>query len=167
MLKYVKECPRCGRMNDELSEACGECGEFLGMVPAAPLRETPPEPPPPASPPPLPQGEPSASLARALYLDVGGACHEIQDGYIVGQQHPTSQADVQLSGLEGVTYVHRRHCRFELREDGWYVTALEQPSYTNPTQVNRRTLAAGEACVLHNGDRLRLAGVTLQVRVVE
>ena len=166
MLKYVKECPRCGRVNGELSEACGDCGEFLGMVPAAPLREIPPEPPSPA-PPPLPQREPPAAPARALYLDVGGECHEIKDGYVVGQQHPTSQADLQLSGLEGINYVHRRHCQFGLRADGWYVTVLEQQSYTNPTYVNQRALAVGEACLLRNGDRLRLAGVTLHVRVVE
>ena len=167
MLKYVKECPRCARMNDEVSEACSDCGEFLGMIPAIPRPEAPPEPSPPATPPPLPQREAPASPAQALYLDLDGACHEIRDGYVVGQQHPTSQADVQLGDLDGINYVHRSHCRFELRDDGWYVTALEQPTYTNPTYVNQRALAAGEACVLHNGDRLRLAGVTLHVRVVQ
>ncbi|HUW62683.1 MAG TPA: FHA domain-containing protein [Candidatus Bathyarchaeia archaeon] len=42
-MRYVKICPRCGKQNDELSDSCAADGEFLGMVPATPEPDSPPD----------------------------------------------------------------------------------------------------------------------------
>lgn len=183
MVKYVKICPRCGRPNDELSEACESDGEFLGMVPATPAEGTSAgefgESSAPSGP---DESMPEAAeLAQApatdwfgqprqlLYLDVAanGQCHEIQDGWVIGQAHPTSQAQVQLEDVPGLSYVHRSHCRFDLHDGRWHVTAVAQPSYTNPTFLNRQRLAPGQSMPLRNGDRLVLSNVALNVRIIE
>jgi len=139
------------------------------MVPATPVSNEPAAPGPEAdqeSPAPL---RAIGQSTRVLYLDVPetGGCHQVRDGWVVGQAHPTSTADVQLAGLTGINYVHRRHCRFECREDGWYVTAIEQEGYTNPTFVNHRRLAPDEPAPLRNGDRLSLSSVSINVRIIE
>lgn len=188
MLRYVKICPRCGRHNDEFSEACDQDGEFLGMVPATPADSAPPEPvlkptqPPqqvkPADAPqtevaPESEQEPVTSrleeVRHRLYLEVqpSGQCYEVSNGDIVGQAHPTSPAKVQLENVPGVNYVHRNHCSFEYRDNRWHVTAIAQQSYTNPTFVNQQRLGPGQSAPLSNGDRLMLSNVPLHVRVVE
>ncbi len=42
-MRYVKICPRCGKPNDELADSCSDDGEFLGMVPATPSADSPPD----------------------------------------------------------------------------------------------------------------------------
>lgn len=172
MVTYAKICPRCGHENDEFADACEKDGEFLGMVPATPVSDEAA-----ASEPQAEQESPAPSAplrefgqpARVLYLDVTetAECHQVRDGWVVGQAHPTSTADVQLEGATGINYVHRRHCRFECRDDAWYVTAIEQDGYTNPTFVNHRRLAPDETAPLRNGDRLSLSSVSINVRIIE
>lgn len=179
MAAYVKICPRCGHRNDELASACERDAEFLGMVPAIPVHEAPPEPaleaPPPAAETPAPEAvaAPEAEAEplppHALYLDLEETAQyfAIRDGWVVGQAHPSSTAEVQLSGVEGVNYVHRRHCAFEYRDGRWHVRPLAQPDYTNPTFLNDKRVAPGESATLRNGDRLRLSNVTLRIRIVD
>jgi len=172
MAKYVKVCPRCGRVNDEFSEVCEDDGEFLGMVPATQAANLPPSDPEPAAASedmeshgdPAPQAGP----VQVLYLDAGdgGRCYEIHNGWTIGQAHATSTAQVQLTNLPGLQYVHRRHCQFELGDDGWHVVAVAQPAYTNPTLVNSRALAPGERVPVRNGDRLTLSSLTFSVRIL-
>ena len=184
MAKYVKICPRCGRQNDELSEACEQDGEFLGMVPATSAVEVRDEPEAPAPPPDettkTSAGNSSAcenavavterfeQPAQALYLETSvGQTYEVRHGNVLGQSHPTSSAHVQIEDLPGVNFVHRSHCLFEFRENAWYVTAIAQPAYTNPTFVNRKRLEPGQSAPLHNGDRIILSNVVLNVRIIE
>lgn len=214
-MRYVKICPRCGKQNDELSDSCAADGEFLGMVPATPSPDSPPDPPgsqpgeipvikrhgkrfAPGGPTAAvntrsdqqrrkeaaqeeldaaagtcePQPEPAATPepAPTLFLETGtgsGQVFEVRDGYVVGQAHPSSMAQIQLADLPGITYVHRRHCSFTFKDRKWHVTAIEQQSYTNPTLINQQRLAPGESRPLHNGDRLTLSGLTLTVRIIE
>jgi hypothetical protein len=183
---YVKICPRCGHRNDELASACEKDGEFLGMVPAIPAANAPIPPPPPT---PKPAAKPEAAPTinelespphacetatdavpgKALYLDVEGAAqyHQVRDGWVVGQAHPTSTAEIQLSNLPGVNYVHRRHCIFEFRDGNWGVTTLLQPDYTNPSFLNDKRITPGERVTVQNGDKLRFASVTLRIRIID
>ncbi len=173
MAKYVKVCPRCGRANDEFGEVCEADGEFLGMVPAtlaAAHESAPAESPgeaPSAAAAPAPEAQPAPT--PVLYLDAGagGACFEIRDGWVVGQAHFTSTAEVQLTNLPGLQYVHRRHCLFEYSDDGWHVMAIAQPAYTNPTLVNDQTVRPGERVAVHNGDRVTLSATTFSVRTFQ
>ena len=182
-MRYVKTCPRCGHLNEEEADVCVRDGEFLGMVPAAPAPERPadkPLPPLDDDPPPasVVQSGPAAAAPEAaalpaadpvLYLDCegGGQCHAIRPGWTVGQAHPSSNAEAQLSGVAGVQYVHRRHCRFEQDGGIWYLCPLPQTDYTNPTTINGRPVAPGERAAVRNGDRIALAGVRLTVRMLQ
>jgi len=179
---YIKICPRCGHRNDELASACEKDGEFLGMVPAIPAGAAPPlanndaplqnvtaAPPAPTAPA-KPAAETAAALpSKALYLDVEGAAqyYQIRNGYVVGQAHHTSTADIQLANLPGVNFVHRRHCVFEFRDNEWTVTTLSQPDYTNPSFLNEVRIAPGERVTINNGDKLRFASVTLRIRIID
>ncbi len=171
-IRYIKRCPRCRFENDELSEICEECGEFLGMVPAEPASTKPS--PPKAEvllakhPEAVPASAPTPAAPPALYLEAaeGGRCMDVKDGWILGQQHETSSAEIQLADLDGVNFVHRAHCRFTLRDNAWHVTPIEQSAYTNPTMVNGKRILPGAEARLRNGDRLTLAKLTLHVRVV-
>ena len=188
-MRYVKICPRCGRENDELNEACENDGEFLGMVPAtigsdrpsipsvAPLEEPACAAPPPADPQSATSPHGAASVAvtprfqqptHVLYVETAaGVSHEVRNGSVIGQAHPSSAAHIQLEGLPGVNFVHRSHCMFEYRADGWYVAAIAQPNYTNPTFVNQKRIAPGQNVRLRNGDKLALSNVTLNIRIIE
>lgn len=172
-MRYVKVCPRCGAENDEMAEICLRDGEFLGMVPAtpaAPLRAEMP----PAAPGVSADTAPAGATARAagadpvLYLEnaATGECHLLRPGWVVGQEHPESTAEVRLAERPGIQYVHRRHCQFLYGEGVWEVEALEQPDYTNPTLVNRRRVPAGARMALRNGDSLALSGVQFTVRII-
>lgn len=214
-MRYVKICPRCGKQNDELSDSCSVDGEFLGMVPATPAPDSPPDPPSqhpgeipfvkrhgkrfapggptaavntradqqrrkesaqdepdPEAETTEPESEPMAASepVPTLFLETGsssGQVFEIREGYVVGQAHPSSTAQIQLTDLPAVAYVHRSHCSFALKDRKWHVTAIEQQTYTNPTLVNQQRLAPGESTPLRNGDRLTLSGLTLTVRIIE
>lgn len=178
-MRYVKACPRCGHLNDEFAEACEQDGEFLGMVPAMSAPEPPPETECGAYTPGAEEAagqdtpetavpEPVCEKIQALYLEAeSGITYEVRSGWVAGQEHPTSAAQVQLTGVPGLNYVHRSHCQFELRPDGWHVIAVAQPEYTNATFVNQTRLMPGQDAVLHNGDRLVLANVPLQIRILD
>ena len=183
-MRYVKACPRCGHLNDEEADVCVRDGEFLGMVPAAPAPDRPSEkalppletPAAQASPPPpqfdsalSPSSAPAPAAASLRYLDCEGSgqCHAIRAGWTVGQAHASGTADAQLSGIPGVQYVHRTHCRFEHEEGIWYLCPLPQADYTNPTTINGRPVAPGERAAVRSGDRIALAGVRLTVRMLE
>lgn len=169
-IRYIKRCPRCRFESDELSEICEACGEFLGMVPAEPASAAPPPRKAAESAPVRPVVMPLSMPASppALYLEAaeGGRCLDVKDGWVLGQQHETSAAEIQLADLDGVSFVHRAHCRFTLRDSGWYVMPIEQPAYTNPTMLNGKRLLPGAETRLRNGDRLTLAKLTLHVRIV-
>lgn len=188
MSGYIKVCPRCGHRNDELASMCERDGEFLGMVPAIPRASAGPMPTdtaPGTAPGPEPilsdeeqaaQGAHSVILApgaavpaKALYLDVesAGQCFPVRDGWSIGQSHPSGTAEIQLADMPGTQYVHRRHCTFDFIENQWRVRPLPQPDYTNPTFLNDRKLAVGQVFPLHNGDTLRLAGISVRVRIVD
>jgi hypothetical protein len=159
-------------LNDEFAEACERDGEFLAMAPAMIAPDLPPE---PATPPgdvaceiATPAPEPVRESIQALYLEAeSGTTYEIRSGWVIGQAHPTSAAQVQLSGMAGLNFVHRSHCQFELRPDGWHAIAVAQPEYANPTFVNQTRLMPGQDALLRNGDRLVLANVPLSVRILE
>lgn len=193
MAAYVKICPRCGHRNDELASICEKDGEFLGMVPAAPAHAAPPEPVDTSTaqqlgPEEVARGGPERDAAetgagtgrhvvlspasmpgKALYLDVdaSGQYYQVRDGWVVGQSHSSSPAEIQLSGLPGINFVHRRHCAFEFADNEWRVKPLPQADYTNPTFLNEKRLLTGKSFPLRNGDVLRCASVTLRVRIID
>lgn len=179
MLRYIKVCPRCGFHNDEFAEACARDKEFLGMVPATPADAAPPpicDEAATASAPPAPNGIlQDAPAVRAmpeshprLYVEVAatGQCFEPCPGNVIGQAHPASQANIQLQGIPGINYVHRRHCSFDFSNGRWMVTAIGQADYTNPTFHNERRVEPGQSVPLADGDRLKLSGVLLHVRIL-
>lgn len=199
MADFVKICPKCGHANPEYENACTVCAYFIGMespvaantaaVQSTPSRgdentssgETNT-----AEAPSIDEHsaaadashEAAAAPARrfaarpSLYLQPIGSeqIFEVRDGWIVGQAHPGSTAQLQLQDLPSISYVHRNHCQFSLREATWYVTAIDQAprgrDFTNPTLVNHTKLAPGETHLLRNGDQLSLAGVKLVIRIL-
>lgn len=103
------------------------------------------------------------------YLELAGAeeVYEVRNGSVLGQAHPTSQANIQLSGLQGVNFVHREHCRFEYDNGQWFVTAIKRQSFTNPTHVNQQRLEPDRRYAIKNGDRLILAQIVFALRTIE
>lgn len=108
----------------------------------------------------------------SFYLEEPGTgkLHEIQSGYIIGQAHETSVAQVRLSGLHGVNFIHRCHCRITCHNGQWSVQAIDQREfgrdYTNPTLVNDKKLSPGSTSIIRNGDRLVLSKTTFIVRMI-
>lgn len=200
MASFVKICPKCGHANPEYENACTVCSYFIGMetpvaanaVPAKSAQSRADEHarakdaqsanassiPQQSAVDTSPDNAASATPARrfaarpSLYLQASGSeqVFEICDGWVVGQAHPTSTAQLQLRDLPSITYVHRQHCQFSLREATWHITALDQSprgrDFTNPTLVNQTKLAPGDTHPLRNGDQLSLAGVKLVVRII-
>ena len=188
MQQFVKVCPKCGRANPEYENLCADCRQFIGMEPAVPrptdagpagaepdASDTSAIPPPPEVP---PQAalvtEPQAPKPRpTFYLSLNGEgrIFTLQDGSVLGQAHPSSQATVQIpAGVNGVEYIHRQHCRFEYRDARWRIQPLDQAplnqTFTNPTRVNRHLVPPGTWHPLDDGDELRLSGVSLQVKII-
>lgn len=188
MLEYVKICPKCGHENPEdeagTCKAQG-CDQFLGMVEPVPrpniIQET-------LSPyPESPEDRPNVTehfkdgsqesvrvtnrfkAVSALYLDLPGTeqIYPIQSGFVLGQAHPTSTADIQLVGIQGVNFIHRRHCSFDYTGDCWNVTTIPQEEFTNPTLVNHIKLQPGQKYPIRNGDRLTLCNITFNVRIIQ
>jgi pSer/pThr/pTyr-binding forkhead associated (FHA) protein len=176
MAEFVRICPRCGRPNPEYENLCAACDQFIGMEPAV------------AAPAPAPTGGDDGAgadgadtpatrrytpLAESFFLRLESAdlLLTVRPGSVLGQAHPTSDADLQVpDAVEGSDFLHRRHCRFEREAQRWTVTALDQSAYgsefTNPTFVNQHRLAAGATHPLQDGDELRLSGLTFVVRMV-
>lgn len=199
MTEPIKICPKCGHANPQHEIACTVCAYLIsreipvsasaaqvGLATAPPRAASTPKLPAADAPAPLAQDDaaipdsPShaAPVRRrfaarpSLYLQASGTerVFEVGDGWIAGQAHPTSTAQLQLRDLPSVTYVHQQHCQFTLREATWHVTALDQAAHghdlTNPTLVNQIKLAPGDTHALRNGDQLSLAGVKLAVRIL-
>ncbi len=102
-MRYVKRCPRCGEINDELEELCRQCGEFLGMVASVPEGAVQPEAPKPAPfPPPQSASAPPEAQAGVLYLEhASGSRWAVRQGQVVGQAWPQNGPDVPIEGLPG------------------------------------------------------------------
>ena len=178
MAKYIRRCPGCGHSNEERAATCVKCDEFLGLVEAIPAPRVPEETRPAVEPAPARQrgarpldapltlrfGQAPVLLVQA----VGSAkATRVADGDVVGRSSEGSQAaDMELDGIDGVEFVHTRHCRFEFRQGAWYCKALDEGSFSppNPTYVNERLVPPGESRRVRDGDRVRLSGVVLEVR---
>jgi hypothetical protein len=177
MTTFVKICPKCGHRNPEYENACSVCTHFIGMetpqaitAPTVSKSQT------------SPTLDAPRAVARpadahlpettALYLQVLGDSQifELRDGWIIGQAHPSSNADLQLRDLPGINYVHRRHCQFFYKDDAWHVLAIDQrelgSDFTNLTTVNQTRIAPGQTHRLAGGDQLSLANLKLVVRIV-
>ena len=194
---YVRRCPKCRHLNPESRNTCAQCDQYLGLEQAMPAPANPGAPHPApggaggtapeeasAAGTELPSGEePGSSVVvteRAdhrdpppamLILEVPGSGDTIavRDGTTVGRAHPSNSADVQLEGLPDLNFVHRRHCRFELRDERWHCVALDEGSFIgppNPTLVNGTPVLPCEARPIADGDRLTLAKTVLLVRTL-
>lgn len=177
MLEYVRFCPKCERMYPESEIYCSDCDKLL----------PPPEPPrPPKEGFPLddtnretgqnischPQEQPHPSVPitirivnLSLYLPGTSMEYKVHSGDIIGQKHPSSFAQIQLSGIDGVNLIHRRHCQFELFDNEWFVIPLSQPDFINPTFLNIERLQPGQRYKITNGDKLTLGQTTFLIRI--
>jgi len=189
----VRECPKCGHKNPEEEQICSgpNCGEFLGFVDPTPITKVKRKPhqdletgtahsfptnqplsPHPSNVEGKEQSHPVTTRYESqamLYLkcSASGKAHMVHPGWIMGQSHPTSQANIQISGVPGVNFIHRHHCRFDHDNGRWFVTAIDQQSFTNPTIVNDQKLAPGQNCVIKHGDKLTLVNTTFTVDMIE
>ena len=178
MAKYIRICPACGHSNEERAATCVMCDEFLGLVEAIPAPDAPEETPPVKEPAPeRPQGAIPLDVpvtqrfgqAPVLLVQAVGSekATRVGDGDVVGRSSEGGQAaDMQLDGIDGVEFVHSRHCRFDFRQGAWHCTALDEGSFSppNPTYVNERLVPPGGSRRVRDGDRVRLSGVVLEVR---
>lgn len=181
MADFVKICPQCGQVNPEYQNICSQCQQFIAMEPSIPRPKapatSPPQTVPAVAPPPSPVAQKPAQKPKkpiVLYLEMlpNGQVHTIYPGNIVGQAHPTSTAQVQLSPeLPGVPYIHRQHLRFDYQQEKWWVTPLDQSLFqqvfTNPTTVNQQFIPPGQTHPLHPQDELQLSGVRFRIRILE
>ncbi|MEW5722302.1 MAG: FHA domain-containing protein [Thermodesulfobacteriota bacterium] len=162
---YVKVCPKCGVSSSEGLNTCPGCGFFLGLVRAVPRpQEGPPAPGSEPEPPgPSPEAESREKEEPRLFLEsvATGASYEVRSGQTVGQAHPTSRAQVQMSGIPNINFVSREHCRFDFEDGAWFVTAL--PSALNGASINQVPLAPGGRVRVRSGDELLLANVPFRV----
>ncbi|MEW6265606.1 MAG: FHA domain-containing protein [Thermodesulfobacteriota bacterium] len=180
MADYVKLCPQCGAFNQEHLNVCDRCGHFLGLVrpvPAESAEAAEPSAAQGSAPPPEMETPPGrAESSPLIERDESGRPHfylesqdadkvfEVRSGQTVGQAHPSSRAEVQLSGLPNLNFVSRHHCRFDFEAGAWMVTAL--PSALNGTRVNQAALSPGGRARLRNGDEITLANVPFRVRMI-
>lgn len=177
-IRYVRICPRCGYENAESRDTCINEGEFLGLTPAVPAPTAVPSAPDAhvssQAEPPLAleldaAAEPGRATAAILVLEAPGfgTTFVVRNGATVGRAGPGGNADVPLTGLPALNHVHRRHCRFEVRDGRWRCTALDEGSFSppNPTLVNGEAVAPGEARPIDDGDRVSLANTHLVVRI--
>lgn len=169
-MRYVKRCPRCGAINDELDAVCAQCGEFLGLVAAEPEPNTAA-----ALSPATPASIPVPNITRisptsespTLYLEhVSGIRWPVQPGQTVGQAWPENGPDVAIERLPGARYIHRRHCQFHYENGSWMIEALPQEQFVNPTLINGTLTVPGTRTLVHNGDRLTLSGVNFTIRIL-
>ncbi len=159
MLEYVKKCPKCGHENPESEFNCTFCDASLVMVEAVRASGL---------------GCACSSCSpvetQSLFsLEIPGTAirYNVKNGDVIGQDHHTSDAEIKLSGIDGVNFVHRRHCRFEVNCSGeWFVTPIIQEDFSNPTNLNIQRLEPGQRYKITNGDKLTLGPVTFQVRII-
>ena len=181
MTDFVRICPKCGHSNPEYENACSACNQFIGMEAAVPRpastepliteEKTSEEKTPPADPVSPTLRFPSQELSFYLEHQGSGQVFTIKPGWLVGQAHPSNEAEIQIpQEIEGSEFIHRRHCRFDYAEGCWTVTALGQNRYgqdfTNPSFLNERALPSDQPQALHNGDILRLSGVSFSIKFI-
>ena len=175
--EYVKICPQCGQHSPEHEGVCPHCGQFLGLVrPVLQERDPAPD---------LvveqsrfgsgengerftmrlvPAGAPE-KVEPVLILESleGDRIFRVLSGQTVGQAHPTSSAEVQMTGIPNLNYVSRQHCRFDFESGDWYVTCL--PSALNGLTLRGAELSTGGRALVRDGDRLEMANVPFLVRI--
>lgn len=188
MLEYVKICPNCGFKNPETEVYCCECNYYLDVVPE---KDTGIDSPKPENHQP---GDPAPEIEKkdivknpgeqsfkqgpitkrmesetSLLLELVGTSrqYQVRSGDIIGQEHPSSQAQIQLSGVEGVNFIHRHHCQFEYKDGEWYVTPLiqSQSDFINPSSLNIQRMQPGQNYKITNGDKLTMGRITFLIRI--
>jgi ribosomal protein L40E len=156
-----KICTKCSHPNEITANRCSNCGEPFTLVSSMPS-ETPVQ----------THSHPVTTrfdVEPSLWLELSGTSkvYEIKNGCIIGQAHPTSNAHVQIADVPGVNFVHRQHCSFDCINGQWFVTAIPQEHYTNPTFVNNQKLQASQRYPINNGDRLTMSNITFNVRIIQ
>lgn len=194
MSAYIKVCPLCGHHNPEWDDICGGsgCNQFLGMITpvlansvekqtdenATDGRQDMPLPQPVNTSASSEKEQPHHETRQeqqkitkrfrpVIYLEcpANSKIYEIESGQVIGQAHPTSGAHVQLSDIPNINYVSREHCLFNFDNGQWYVTAIK--TATNQTCVNQRLVERGVRMPIRNGDRLAMANVIFQIRIMD
>jgi hypothetical protein len=106
---------------------------------------------------------------NSLFLELPGASrqYQVRSGDIIGQEHLSSRAQIQISGIEGGNFIHRHHCQFEYIDGEWYVTPLlqSQSDFVNPSSLNIQRLQPGHSYKITNGDKLTLGRITFLIRI--
>jgi pSer/pThr/pTyr-binding forkhead associated (FHA) protein len=74
-------------------------------------------------------------------------------------------ADIDLSELDPLSSISRRHARIEGRADGFY--ACEQAPTTNGTLVDGVRIGVGEEVKLVSGSKIQFGGVEMMFRQAE
>ncbi|MDQ7091116.1 MAG: FHA domain-containing protein [Methylococcales bacterium] len=182
MSEFVRICPKCQTQNPEYEHICNACGHFIAMESptAVPVNDVEPNRELDLKPEPDLKQEDKAPQTQlkteppAIYLELQSndkPLFTVKSGWFMGQSYVNNQAEIQIDReIEGSEYVHRRHCRFICKKQLWYVQALDQKRYqgkfTNPTNVNSKTLPADKARQIKNGDVLSLSGLSFQVKIV-
>lgn len=163
MSLFIRLCPACSQTSPEYENTCTHCGQFIGLE--SPVAA--PSPTPVAAISAVAAAESNTQRYPHCTLELpDGQRQSVQAGWIIGAAHPSSAAQLQLTG-PGVGFVHRQHCQLQFIQGLWQVVALDQHEYgrefTNPSLVNLTPLLPGQPHPLHHGDRLTLAGLQLRV----
>ncbi len=187
MVEFVKICPKCGDINPEYENLCAKCRQFIGMESSVPKPQkrqqesdvtSPVETLPKATDEkgrrnPDPVESEAMVTGASIYLQPvsGGEILTIVDGSVLGQSHVPSEASVQIPAeVDGVAYVHRQHCSFQMIDGNWIVTPIDQKplgqKFNNPTLVNQQAVTMGESHLLQDGDELQLSGVIMRVKIL-
>ncbi|MDM8544885.1 FHA domain-containing protein [Candidatus Venteria ishoeyi] len=189
MSEFVRICPKCQQQNPEYEHVCQSCGQFIAMEMAIqkPEGDKATTTPPVAeethtTPPPISEQKTRNTAATqrfdknevaAIYLQLNNSeqVFTVKHGWVMGQAHVQNKAQIQIpDDISGSEYLHRRHCRFIYQDGKWYVQALDQKrfqrEFTNPTQVNQKTLTPGKAAQIQDGDTLMLSGLGFDVHFI-
>ena len=152
--REVKICPSCKAQNPKDFLLCSTqgCNTNIAFVEETIV--------------PIPHPKSFGTMEPRIYLEhseLAGPI-EVRSGQDVGQAHPTSNAQVQLSGIPNIQFISRSHCRFELTSDQWFVTAIA--TATNVTYVNEKPVVKGTRVPIRNGDVVTMANVSFRVRIM-
>jgi hypothetical protein len=131
-----KACPACGRANKQRARFCVGCGHSFVPVRPAILRVVEPV-----------RAAWEMPVARSPMLL--GRASEAED----------YRPDFDMTFYDEGDYVSRRHARITKGKNGYFVTDLGS---SNGTTVNGKSLAAHDARLLRNGDRIKVGLVVIQ-----
>jgi serine/threonine protein kinase len=132
----TKSCPACGRANRKSARFCVGCGHSFVPVRPAILRVIEPV-----------RAAWEMPVARSPML-LGRASEA--EGY---------WPDFDMTFYDEGDYVSRRHARITRGRAGYFVTDLGS---SNGTTVNGQPLLPDRACLLRNGDRVKVGLVVIQ-----